>query len=95
MIPVTLETITEAQELRVLLDLVRLKLIDSINIHATAGSQLKEALLRVTQSSLHPARILKDSGALQEQRNPHEPSMLDLLDASILFAVKVEAARAG
>jgi hypothetical protein len=95
MIPVTLETITEAQELRVLLDLARLKLIDSINIHATAGSQLKEALLRVTQSSLHPARILKDSGALQEQRNPHEPSMLDLLDASILFAVKVEAARAG
>lgn len=89
---VATEIFPESHDLRALLDLVRLKIIDSVNIQRDAGDQLKEALLRVTQSSLPPARILQDCAALRAP-SPQEPSMLDLLEATVLFAVKVEAAR--
>jgi hypothetical protein len=89
------EQLPERDELRRLFDLTRLKLVDSLNLQPTAANQLKEALLRVTQSSLHPARIVQDCLEVQLRRPSQAVSMLDLLEASIAFALKVEAVRAG
>ena len=93
MLTILLNTVTDKQEMRGLLDMVRINLIDSINSRPSAGNLLKEALLLTTQSALHPGRILSDAMELGNKTNPRQPTILELLEASILFAVKVEAAR--
>ncbi len=92
-IPLTIEVFPDAHDLRILLDLVRLRLLDSINVQTHASSMLKEALLSITQSTLHPARIMQDCTMLQPKERSRTPSMLDLLAASLAFAVKVETAK--